>query len=274
MSRFEAAGISSSRLDAEILLSNSLGTDRLHLYLDPDRPASPPERERFRQLVKQRLDRCPVAYLTGIKEFWSIPFHVDRNVLIPRPETEVLIEVAVRCLIKRTSAFVVDAGTGSGCIMIALAKELPHARIMGLDYSWNALAVTRRNAMEAHITDQINLICGNWFEAIREFPGNGIDAIVSNPPYIPTGDIESLPPEIRDYEPLMALDGGPEGLDIYPILAENAMRLLNPEGFLCVEIGTAQAEPVTKILQDKGLHNLHVFKDYSGYDRIITGNRS
>jgi release factor glutamine methyltransferase len=269
--QFKSRHIASSRLDAEILLAYSLKLDRLHLYLDPDRPSSSEELDHFRELVKKRSRRMPVAYLTGVRDFWSLPVHVNRHVLIPRPETEVLVELTAARLKTIAAPCIADIGTGSGCIIMALSRELPDAHFWGVDLSSEALGLARENIAACSADARTTLVNASLMEGFDAALESSFDAVVSNPPYIRSKEIETLAPEIALYEPRMALDGGPDGLSVYPGLASQAIKFLKPGGFLAVEIGSTMGTAVAHILEKSGLRRVEIFKDYSRCDRVVVG---
>ncbi len=271
---FNSYGITSPRLDAELLLSHVLNCSRIQLYLDAEKPVSPHERDILREYVKKRSQRIPVAYILGKKEFWSIEFTVNRHVLIPRPDTEKLVEIVLERLKGFEAPRIADLGTGSGCIAVALGHELPGAQIYALDTSEPALSVAAENVKRAGLTDRISVRKGSWDrQTSAELQRLGIDAIVSNPPYITTDDLKTLPPEISRYEPCLALDGGETGLDFYSSLAEFAVEVLVDKGFLAVEMGLGQGDEVKGLFQGSGLCSVEVLPDDTHRDRIVIGYR-
>lgn len=271
---FESFDIPSFRLDAELLLSHVLNCSRIQLYLDADKPVNARERDIFRGYVKQRSQRIPVAYILGIKEFWSIDFKVNRHVLIPRPDTEKLVEIVIDQLKGNENPRILDIGTGSGCIAVALGRELPGAEIIAMDISDEALAIAKENVKQAGLEDRISVRRGSWdHQGIEEFKSEGVHAVVSNPPYITSQDLKALPPEISRYEPLLALDGGVTGLDCYPPLVQFAASVLVENGFLTVEMGVGQGADITEIFEKGGLKSVKIYPDDTHRDRIVTGYR-
>ncbi|MBN1356112.1 peptide chain release factor N(5)-glutamine methyltransferase [bacterium] len=271
---FASLKISSPRLDAEILLAHSLKLERLQLYLDADRPVTEPERSRFRELIRKRAGRIPVAYLTGTREFWSLPVRVTRAVMIPRPETESLVRVVLEAHAGESRNIAVcDMGTGSGCITMALAGELAEAVFWCSDISRDALAVARSNFRSLGILHRTHLEHGDWFQPMDTLRDPvRFDVICSNPPYIPSRDLlYNVEPEIGRYEPNIALDGGADGLKYYPVLAEGAMKYLNEGGMIAVEIGNGQADDVMGIFKESGLVRERVVQDDFHTDRIVVG---
>jgi release factor glutamine methyltransferase len=269
---FKTKGIETARLDAEVLLAYALGVDRLHLYLNLERPLVASERARYRELIQRRARREPVARIVGTKEFWSIPFRTVPGVLIPRPDTETLVEVILREIEGKSAPLLLEIGTGSGAVAIAVLKESPGARMVATDVSTRALQVTRLNAEDAGALGSLDLVAMDLFEAMG--PGTEFDVICSNPPYIPTGEIPGLEPEVRDFEPQTALDGGPDGLDVIRRLAPGSKRHLAGGGTLILEIGDGQAEAAREILsQVAGLSRVETFRDLAGIPRVIKGSR-
>ncbi|MDQ7781290.1 MAG: peptide chain release factor N(5)-glutamine methyltransferase [Desulfomonilaceae bacterium] len=269
---FRTKGIRTARLDAEVLLAHSLRVDRLHLYLNLDRPLEPSERARYRELIQRRARREPVARIVGTKEFWSIPFRIVPGVLIPRPDTETLVEVVLREVEGRSELRLLEIGTGTGAVPIAVLKENPGVRMLATDVNMRALHITRLNARDAGVLQSLDVAAMDLFEGLR--PGTEFDLICSNPPYIPTGDIQGLDPEVRDFEPLNALDGGPDGLDLIRRLVVGSKDHLAKGGSLILEIGATQGDAVRGILRRMGgMTNVETFHDLSGRTRVIKGSR-
>lgn len=268
---FRTKGIETARLDAEVLLAHSLGVDRLHLYLNLDRPLVPSERARYRELIRRRARREPVARIVGSKEFWSISFRTEQGVLIPRPDTETLVEVILSEVKGRSNPRLLEIGTGSGAVAIAVLKESPGARMVATDISTRALQVTRLNAEDAGVLASLDLVAMDLFDAME--PGIQFDVICSNPPYIPSGEIPGLDPEVRDFEPLIALDGGPDGLEVIRNLVLGSKRHLAKDGTIILEIGEGQADSVGEILvQIGGLSKVKTFRDLAGRARVVKGS--
>jgi len=273
---FESCGIESPRLDAELLLAHALGRERIRLYLDFEQPLTPDEVSGFRELVRRRAQREPVAYITGHREFWSLRLTVNRSVLIPRPETESLVEASLALLREHlppgAAPMVLDLGTGSGAIAIALAKEIEGAVIVAADRSLPALRVANQNITAHGVQDRVHLVCSDWGDMLT---GRSLfDLIVANPPYIPTAEIETLAPEIKNHEPHEALDGGPDGLDFYRTWIPLLPRLLRPGGWIALEIGDGQSHTVTTICTESGcLKNMGIKKDYANVERVITAQK-
>ncbi|MGD8958732.1 MAG: peptide chain release factor N(5)-glutamine methyltransferase [Desulfobacteraceae bacterium] len=271
-SYFKSHGIESPRADAEILLAHTLGSQRITLYAHHDQPLNPDELQGFKNFIKRRAAREPVAYIVGQKGFWSLDLTVTPDVLIPRPETECLVERALEFLPRDAAAGalrVLELGTGSGAIVLALAKERPAHRFYALDRSAAALAVARRNARRAGLQDRVHFWAANWGDALR--PGRALfDLIVSNPPYVPAVDIAGLQPEIGRFEPRQALDGGPDGLRELGRIIRQVPSFLKPGGRLLLEIGCDQAQALRALAADCGFYReAAVFQDYSGRDRVF-----
>ena len=268
---FKEHGIDSPRLDAELLLAFALDLARIDLYLRHDQPLNQGELSRYRALVKRRAAREPVAYITGTKEFWELEMLVGPEVLIPRPETE--------CVVERILAFIkegnqskaprlLDLGTGSGAIALALARSCPEAWVTALDRSRRALAIADRNRRRHNLQDRVHLLAGDWLAPIAG-PLAQFDIIVSNPPYIPSDQIEGLQPEIVRYEPRAALDGGPDGLACIARLIREAPAWLVTGGALFLEIGHDQYPAVRRLGEEKGAYrDIICHPDYSGNDRV------
>ena len=268
--RLLAAGIESSRLDAELLLGHVLGMSREQLVIGASMPLSQEQWQSYESILLRRLDAEPTAYITGRQEFWSKNFCVTPDVLIPRPETECLVEVALTLAADWHEPLrILDLGTGSGAIAIALAGELPKAEIFATDISYAALIVARQNAAMHGVAGQIHFLQGDLFEAIRKV-GAKFHLISSNPPYLRRGEIAELAPTVSRWEPHGALDGGPDGLDYYRRLAAVAMEYLLPNGAVIVEIGADMGVPVRALFADAAACvDATIDQDYSGQDRIV-----
>lgn len=256
----------SARLDAELLLAYVLDQPRSHLYAWPDRPATDAQRARFAELVERRAQGEPVAYLTGTREFWSLPVRLTADVLIPRPETELLVELALAHLPDRPRPVIADLGTGSGVIALALARECPHCRIVATDRSEGALTTARLNAEQLGLR-HIEFRLGNWFEPLA---GECFDLILSNPPYIAEGDPHLERGDLR-YEPRGALVSGRDGLDDLRVIAQNARRHLHKGGWLIVEHGYDQGAAVRKLLEEQGFSGVETRHDLAGVARATLG---
>lgn len=266
-------GIENARLNAEVLLARQLQMERVGLYLNFDRPLTQAELSTYRSLIKRRIDHEPLQYITGTQEFWSLSLEVDRRVLIPRPETEMIVEQAVRLadgLTKGNEPIkVLDLGTGCGAIAIALATELPHARLWATDISEDALAVARRNALTHGVLERISFCHGDLWEALREGAGR-FDMIVSNPPYVSTEEYDALQPDVRDYEPRLALDGRHGGMYFVQKIIEGAPDFLNPGGWIILEMSPWQTQKALDIMARTGAYRQETrIKDYSRRYRVV-----
>lgn len=262
-------GSESPRLDAEVLLAHVVGCKRIDLYgLRHGEDASPDVRARYKDLIKKRVEGCPVAYLVGKKEFYGMPFAVSPAVLIPRPDTEHLVSEALAEAKKLASPRIVDVGAGSGAVAVTLAKLLPAADVTAVDISPSALAIAKANSA-SFAEGRVRFLEGDLLAPVA---GEEFDLVVSNPPYIPTEDIPKLPVGVRDYEPKVALDGGPGGYAVIQRLAAQAHPRLKPGGFLIVEIGSPQEANVRRILSEAYQVAPTVF-DHSGHPRVIKAKR-
>ena len=271
--RLSAGGIDNPRLDAEVLLAHCLNMSRAQLVVANDLPSAPAVLRGFETLLQRRLAREPVAYITGTQEFWSLDFAVTPDVLIPRPDTERLVEVALLCTAKLAAVKppqIVDLCTGSGAVAVSLARELPLAQIYATDISPAALALARRNAEAHQVATRVQYFAGDLFHAMVSPPEDGFDLIVSNPPYVRRGEIATLEPEVSRWEPRAALDGGSDGLDFYRRIVASAPEYLVEQGALALEIGANMAREVSLICADTGRYReIEVFQDYAGRDRVI-----
>lgn len=268
-------GVDSPRLQAELLLAHVLGMPRMRLYLDFERVVPPPQLEAVRELVRRRGEREPLQHLTGSTSFCGWEMAVTRDVLIPRPETELLAAQAVAFLRTRGDqpAAVLDFGTGSGCLAIVIAAQCPPATLTAIDRSAPALAVARGNVARHGLEARIRFHAGDGFHALTGEGPAGFDLIVSNPPYIPTGELARLQPEVRDHDPHLALDGGEDGLVFYRRLAVEAPAWLRPGGRLMVEFGDGQEAVLPALFAAAGWAVPTVLPDHSGRARILIAHR-
>jgi release factor glutamine methyltransferase len=268
---FDSRDIDSPRTTAEILLAHALNARRIDLYLRYDQPLNSDERDRFKALIKRRVNREPVAYIVGHKEFWSMDLEVTRDVLIPRPETECLLERALERLTRESDQqpkFILELGTGSGAVILALASEKPRHFYWGTDISFTAIQVARRNATRHGLNAGIHFIVADWLTAFK-VQGGLFDLIISNPPYVGSGDLIKLQPEIQAYEPLTALDGGENGLRYLRQIIQSAYLYLKPAGVLLLEMSDDHKAQLKQIISACGQYeDIEFYKDYSGYDRI------
>jgi release factor glutamine methyltransferase len=270
--RLERAAVPSAPLAAELLLIHVLGRDRAWLYAHPEIPIDPAQAEAFFSLTNKRAAGTPTQYLTGKQEFWGLDFEVTSDVLIPRPETEHVVEVALaRIGESRRSAPLraADIGTGSGCLAVALAKELPQAKIFATDISAAALAIASRNAAGHNVTDRITFVECNLLDGIHDHAP--FDVIVSNPPYVARKDAQSLPIDVREHEPQIALFAGEDGMAIYPPLIAQAATHLAAGGLLVLELGCGLFEAVSDLLEARrGWTRVSATQDLAGIPRVIS----
>lgn len=263
-------GIENPRLDAEVLLAWVLQESRTSLYINMDKIIARPDLDRYGTYIERRLTGEPVAYITGEREFMSLAFYVDRDVLIPRPETEVLVEEALAIKPLR----IVDVGTGSGAIAVSLAYYLPESSVTAIDLSTNALRIAAANAKSNGVGDRITFLPGDLLAPLDrpEFFGR-FDLITANLPYIPSAEVENLPIDVRQFEPSTALDGGADGLHYYRELGPVAYRLLKNKGILLLEIGYDQYPCVRDLLTGLGYANIMVIKDLAGLERVAKATK-
>lgn len=261
-------GVESPRLDAELLLAHILDVNRAVILARPDRRLTPKELTGYRDLVSRRADREPLAYITGHREFFDLDFSVDPRVLIPRPETELLVEHTLRMARDLTPTIqIADVGAGSGAIAVTLAVHLPRAIVYALDDSAGALEVTAKNAHRHGVADRVHCLQGKLLEPL---PGS-VDLITANLPYVTTDEWIGLPPEIHDYEPRSALDGGPDGLSLIRRLLAMTGTSLQPGGKILLEIGAGQGDAVlTLARQGFPEATVQLHQDYAGLDRLVT----
>ena len=264
------AGFETAALDARLLLIEALGISATDLITGPDVLLTLGQAETLSAFVQRRLNHEPVARIVGTREFWGLPFRLSPETLVPRPDTETLVETALGMLPHRQAPLsIVDFGTGSGCILVALLHELPNATGLGVDLSFGALLTARANANDNRVSNRCHFALSSWADAVS----GPFDLIVSNPPYIASGVIPSLDEEVREHDPKLALDGGPDGLEPYRILLGEAGRLLAPGGLLVVEIGYDQAEALSSLAGACGLEILKIAPDLSGNPRCVATKR-
>ncbi|MBC2693688.1 MAG: peptide chain release factor N(5)-glutamine methyltransferase [Desulfobacteraceae bacterium] len=269
-SYFKSHNIDSPRSTSEILLAHTLGLKRIDLYLRYDQPLTIDELSLFKTYIKKRINREPVAYIVGTREFWSMDLSVTKDVLIPRPETECLVESALSLLeLGHWPKRILELGTGSGAITLALASEMKEYIYFASDYSVEAVKLAFMNATHHHLDGKINFFSGDWLDPLKN-TGQLFDMIISNPPYIKTLTLPELQPEIHKYEPLRALDGGKTGLDSIKKIIFEAHVFLVQKGILLLEIGHDQKNQIKKIIDNCGNYENVVFKkDYSAYYRMV-----
>jgi release factor glutamine methyltransferase len=268
--RLAAAGIEDARAEAWLLLATATGRKRAELMAGAGGLPDGQQAARLEELVRRRAAREPIAYILGEKEFWSLTLEVGPAVLIPRPETETVVEAVLREIAERTAALrVLDLGTGSGCLLLALLSELPNATGLGIDASAAALALAERNATRLGLAARAAFRRGRWGEGLAE----RFDVIVGNPPYVAEPEWSGLQPEIRDFEPKAALVAGPDGLAAYRALAPDCARLLASGGLCALEIGCGQGDAVAEILSDHALRVVARHPDLTGIERCLVGRR-
>ena len=271
--------IESPRLCAEVLLAHQLNTDRLKLYLEYDQPVCEKDLNQYRAMIKRLIDGEPVQYITGIQEFWSMDFIVNSSVLIPRPETEILVEQALKIyseeyIEKQPDISILDIGTGSGAIAIAIASEIETAKISAVDISAKALDTAKLNASKHGMVSRISFYEGNLLECF-ENDHRSFDIILSNPPYVTAKDYELLPKKIKGFEPKLALESGEDGLSHIRIILDKAPALLNPGGWLMLEMDPDQTALAVQIIGNNDEYSTgQVIKDYSNRDRVVIARKS
>jgi release factor glutamine methyltransferase len=300
---FRTKGVSEPRASAEVLLAHTLGVSRLDLYLRFDQPLNPEELARFKALVVRRREGAPVAYLIGHREFWSLDFQVTPATLIPRPETETLVAATVEVAKDfgrggqgrivpppspepppptpygedvgaglKLALWGIEIGVGSGAVVVALAKELPQMRWVGVDLSIAALAVAKDNVRRHGMLERIHLLQADLLTALN--PQAAFELLVANLPYVPQAEWEQLPKEIKDFEPPQALLGGEEGLDLLRPLVRQAWQYVKTGGWVLLEVGDGQAEKVAALLADTGHYDpVEKIKDFNGIDRVVRARR-
>jgi release factor glutamine methyltransferase len=268
--RLEAAGVETPVFDARLLLEAGAGVSRLDIVTDPRRPVTDEQVAAVNVLVKRREAREPVGHIIGRRHFWTLDLFVSPAVLIPRPETELLVETALQAIAPDAAARVLDLGVGSGAILLAVLAERQKATGIGVDISDGALAVAQANANALGVVDRLGLKHGDWDVALDgEF-----DLVLANPPYIPTNEIDALAPEVARFEPRLALDGGADGLDAYRAISARLRRLLRLGGVFAFEVGKGQAEAVTALAKAQGLSTEPPRRDLGGIPRVVWGRRA
>ncbi len=269
--RLLRAGLETPQREARLLLSLVMDVPVTELVLAPDKRVTLDEAGRFAAAIDRRAEREPFAYIAGRRDFWTLELEVTPATLIPRPDTETLVETALKLLGHAAAPVnILDLGTGTGAILLALLSELPRAEGLGVDVSGPALEVARRNALRAGLGARARFAISSWWSHV-----SGVfDLVVANPPYIPTRDIAGLDADVRDFEPHLALDGGPDGLGPYRAIVSGVMQRLAPDGALIVEVGVGQAGDVAALMQGAGLAFTAVRRDLGGIERVVAGARS
>lgn len=267
--KLKRAGIEASRLEARMLTAHVLGIDYRQLS-SCETELDDIQKFELENLVAERLTHKPLDKVLGYKGFYKYRFEVSPSVLSPRPDTEILVEAAIQYINDTQSASVLDLGTGSGCILLSILADCPNVKGIGFDKSGEALEIAVRNAYDLEVSDRVKFLQGTWYnDRLGQDLGQTFDVVVSNPPYIKSAEINQLEPEVRDYDPRTALDGGNDGLHDYRQLARVVPQLISEGGALFLEIGEGQADDVVKIFQSAGLVLLQIVKDLSGTDRCI-----
>jgi len=269
--KLRSSGIDRPRTNAELLLGAVLCKNKVDLYLNKDRTLTSDEIEKFNQYMKERISHRPVQYIIGTVEFFGLEFKVDERVLIPRPETETLVEVGIAQLVNKENPKIIDLGTGSGAIAISLAKNVKEAFVYATDVSKDALDVAKENAIKNKMGNQIEFLWGDLFEPLKNKNLEGqIDCVVSNPPYVSKGELETLPREIKDYEPIVALASEGKGVFFHKKIIENSFDFLKIGGLLALEVAFGQAGKVADLIrQSESYNNIEIVKDLSGIDRVV-----
>ena len=263
--------VETASLDARILLEHVLGISREELLMGMDRHLTPQQQEAYKKLVAERAARRPLAQIVGRREFWGAEFSVSQNTLDPRPDSETLVEAVLERVEDRSAPLsILDLGTGTGCLLLSLLRELPDAKGLGVDVSPDALTVAKENAGALGLDERVRFVGSNWCEHVE----GTFDIVISNPPYIPTADIEALEPEVSRYEPRLALDGGVDGLECYRRIMEKMPHLLSARGFAALEIGIGQQRSLEILAQQNGLTVDAVKKDLGGIPRVVVINPS
>ncbi len=263
--------IESPRTNAEILLAHILKCKRLQLYLSFDRPLKDDEKNLYRELLQRRANHEPVQYITGIVEFYGLEFHVDKSVLIPRPETEILVETIIKNTNPDEKINILDIGTGSGNIAVTLAKHLPNSKVTAIDKSKDALKIAIKNSELNNVNEQIDFIEYDILNN-QKFFANDFNLIVSNPPYVSEEEYNNLEPELNEYEPSIALTDFSDGFIFYKSISKQAENLLTANGKLYFELGTGQSKNVKEIMEQNNFSNIQIIKDYQNHDRVIWGS--
>lgn len=266
--RLKDAGIDQPSIDARLMLEVAANVTRTEIVTDPYRELTPEQQATLEEYLSRRARREPVSHIIGRKGFWKILLQVNKNVLTPRPETEVIVDEVLKAFPEQMGFSMLDLGVGSGTILLAVLAERPAAKGLGVDASAEALAVAKDNAASLDLDTRAAFLHGDWTAGLGDA---GFDLVVSNPPYIPTAVIDTLEPEVRDHEPRLALDGGTDGLDAYRLLAPEILRVLKPAGMFAVEIGHDQAKDVEALFRAAGAQEVRTVKDLSTHDRVVTG---
>lgn len=272
---FTKHGIESPHLEAEILLSHSLSLKRIDLYVQHERVLNEEELKAFKSLLLRRVRKEPTAYIIGYRPFMSLDLAVTKDVLIPRPETEQAVQAVLDNAksVNKEKIEILDLGAGSGAIAVSIAYYLKNCRVTATDISDKAIQVAKSNAQKHGVSDRINFLAGDLFGPVKT--GSPFDIIVSNPPYIPSAEIPKLQPEIKNYEPVSALDGGPDGMDFYRKILKDIDPFLADNGYLILEVAFDQATRISDLIKEKGIfEGPKIVKDHGDIDRVIIARRS
>jgi release factor glutamine methyltransferase len=268
--RLKAAGVDSPVIDARLLVEAAADATRADIVADPQKPLTLDQAAKLEDFIARREQREPISHILGRKGFWKIMLRVTPGVLTPRPDTETVVELVLRDLPEDRAFTLLDLGVGSGAIMLAILADRPAAKGLGIDVSEDALAVARDNAASLGLAGRAAFLRGDWTRGLADA---GFDRVVSNPPYIRSGEIAGLDPEVRDYEPRIALDGGDDGLSAYRLLAPEILRVLKPGGRFAVEIGYDQSAAVEALFKAAGAEDVATAKDLALRDRVVSGRR-
>ena len=266
--RLTAAGIEGPVIDARLFVEAAAGASRTDIVTDPHRLLTDDQLTALDGYLQRRERREPVSLILGRKGFWNIMLQVTPHVLTPRPDTEVIVDICLRAFPEGQVFNMLDLGVGSGAILLAVLAERPAGKGVGIDISVEALAVARDNAAILGLDGRAAFMQGDWTSLLGD---GGYDLVVSNPPYIPTAEIANLDPEVREHDPIAALDGGPDGLTAYRTLAPEIIRVLRPGGMFALEVGPGQSEPVKALMDAAGAMDLHIRLDYGGHERVVAG---
>lgn len=266
--RLKAAGVDSPAIDARLLLEAAAGVTRLEVVTDPHREVAAADAATLNDYVERRARREPVSRILGRKGFWKLILAVTPDVLTPRPDTEVIVDLALKSFPEGMAFNLLDIGTGSGAILLAILAERPAAKGLGTDISEEALAVAKDNAANLDLDNRAAFLRTSWADGLGD---GSFDLVVSNPPYIRSAEIETLDPEVRDHEPRLALDGGPDGLEAYRVLAPEVLRLLKPGGLFAIETGWDQGPQVKALFEAAGGQQVEIVRDLSDRERVVTG---
>jgi release factor glutamine methyltransferase len=262
------AGVEGARLDARLLIAHVTGSDTASVFGYPERPIDEGQVRELSQLVERRINREPMAHILGTREFWSLPFIVTPDTLVPRPDSETLIEAVLQYFSKTTEQrSILDLGTGSGCLLLTLLSEFSDASGTGVDRSDAALEIAERNAKALNLDHRASFVKGNWVDGIKD----QFDIIISNPPYIPSDEIQNLDADVALFEPVSALDGGADGLDSYRRIVAQIPRVMAKEAYIFLEIGVGQAPAVADMIEASGMQVVDIKKDLSGIERCVVG---